>query len=234
MEQIRTVSTDYIIDRFKNDYDFESSSYNIPTLIEWIGNALLTLPLNKVLETRVTDNVMEPCINIDNYKGLLPCNLINVIHVRDYDTGIVFEATSNLFLRQDKSENFNNSEYTVSGDYIYTNVEDCNLEIIYTRIKLDEDNKPLIPDIEDVVNYVVRFLAKNIARKLSIRNLLSERWYIRLENQSHMAHMRARGAISAICIDEAENIGNEWNRLTRSRFHRKNSFRNLGKYPNNG
>lgn len=225
------VGIEYILDRFNRDYDFLEDAVNDSNIVEWIGDALMKMPENKILKHKITDGSnTSPVISISNYKGKLPCDYIAVVNVRDVDDHCVYDYATDLFLKHKEPHESTRRQYTISNDYIYVNVEECELEIAYLSIALDENNKPLIPNVEEVIDYICKFIAKIASRKLAIRGVLSNSWYKTFSGEYEMAKNKARSALQAVSIDEADNISNMWLSLTRSRHHRKTSFKNLGVY----
>lgn len=222
MQKANYVNTDHILDRFHSNYDFEDSIINKAPMIEWIGNCLLKLPEAYILITKVTDcnSENDPCIVIENFKGLLPCDFITLVGVRDADSEEQLKLSTDMFLLT-KNPYYNEGlgkEYTIQNNYIYTNFEEGNLNLTYKALPLDANKKPLIPDSEDVIDCVVKFLARQIAFKLWNLNLLSPDKFQFMSGEFEMALRRAKNSLKTPSVDMMYNIANERNRIAMTTY----------------
>lgn len=82
-------------------------------------------------------------IEIDNYRGLLPCNCIAINQVRD--------CKSNTYLRS-MTDNFNGNNnigeltFKTQGRVIFTSFKEGKIELSYKSIPVDDEGLPMIPD----------------------------------------------------------------------------------------
>ncbi len=79
-------------------------------------------------------------VDVVNYRAKLPCGLLRIDSVRTVD-GIYLKAMSSSF-----QGTLEDPAYKVKGDYLFTNIEECTLEIAYKSMPVDEDGYPLIMD----------------------------------------------------------------------------------------
>lgn len=84
-------------------------------------------------------------VEIKNYRGELPCDLISINQVRSKD--LYLRNTTDTFntLQSDRQE----QTFKVQGDVIFTSFKEGNIEVSYKSIPIDEEGFPLVID-----NYV--------------------------------------------------------------------------------
>lgn len=90
-----------------------------------------------------TDNCTE--VHIENYRGILPCNLISIDQVRKKDNGICLRAMTDNFNGthpEDKGE----LSFKTKNSVIFTSFKTGDIEVSYKTIPTDEEGLPLIPD----------------------------------------------------------------------------------------
>ena len=84
-------------------------------------------------------------VEIENFRGKLPCDLIIVNQVRDHNT---------QYCMRDMTDNFNGEpsrvasqpSFKTQGTIIYTSFCDGCVDISYKAINVDDDGLPLIPE----------------------------------------------------------------------------------------
>lgn len=88
-------------------------------------------------------------VEIDNYRGLLPCDLISINQVRTKREGICMRSMTDNFnghpLHNDHRDRGENT-FKTQGRIIYTSFKEGDIEISYKALPLDEEGYPLLPD----------------------------------------------------------------------------------------
>lgn len=79
------------------------------------------------------------CICINNYRAILPCDLVQIIQVKKDNQYLTHMSSSKFDRNKDLS-------YKTQGNIIYTSFKEGNIEIYYRAIPIDENGVPLIPD----------------------------------------------------------------------------------------
>jgi hypothetical protein len=82
------------------------------------------------------------CLEIEDYRALMPEDLIQIIQVKDTKSNRYLRSMSSSIYDSDKASN----TYKTQGNIIYTSFKDGNIEIYYRAIPIDENGAPLIPD----------------------------------------------------------------------------------------
>lgn len=88
-------------------------------------------------------------IEIRDYRGMLPCDLISINQVRTSRDGICMRSMTDNFNanpinngRLSRGEN----TFKTQGRIIYTSFKDGDIQISYKAIPVDEEGFPMIPD----------------------------------------------------------------------------------------
>lgn len=89
------------------------------------------------------DKVTTICI--DNFRGILPCDLIAINQVRLARNGVCMRAMTDSFNcahPEDKGE----LSFKTQGSVIFTSFKTGDIELSYKAIPTDDDGLPLLPD----------------------------------------------------------------------------------------
>ena len=122
-------------------------------------------------------------VEIKDFRGLLPCDLISIIQVKDLDTGICLRAMTDTFVPKppvngntppkDMLNNVNSPEgmyippmkkyneepsFKTQGRIIFTSFPEGQLEIAYKSIPVDDDGFPLLIDNETYLNALEAYI----------------------------------------------------------------------------
>lgn len=125
-------------------------------------------------------------VPIKDFRGLLPCDLISVIQVRDVETNVCLRAMADTFtpaLRPKPDERnhhrdlLNNMQgeyippanieveertFKTQGRFIFTSFPEGKVEIAYKAIPVDEDGFPLLIDDETYLNALESYIKKQV------------------------------------------------------------------------
>lgn len=188
--------------------------------LEWAGEAILEIGVRSQLLTKVTDSngdLGHPCpVDIEDYRGELPCGLVDVISVREYDTGTGMREATDLFqLSKNRIDESDIDEYTYSlnDNYIFTNFEEGKVEIAYTAYPTDENGWLLIPDNPAVIDAVKWYVIEKIDYKKFRTGKISQAAYQVSRQQAMWAKGTAETSLNTPSIDEMESLKNMMTRL---------------------
>lgn len=112
----------------------------LETLVDYTVDFLRIVGVPRMFTDRVA------LIEVNKYRGKLPCDWIETIQVRDTKTCECLRyATDTFHISNNKRKPYGNT-FTIQNNIIYTSVEDTIIEIAYRAIEVDENMFPLIPD----------------------------------------------------------------------------------------
>lgn len=86
-------------------------------------------------------------IKIENYRGILPDDLVDIIQVRTTTKPpIYYRYTTDTFHTSGNKSFASPFTYKQQGNLIYTSEEETEIEVAYSAMDVDECGLPLIPD----------------------------------------------------------------------------------------
>ena len=126
------------------------SSLSEEAIIRYTDEFIGILGLEGLYEDKIAT------IEIENYRGALPDDFIEILGVRSYLKDateeqlkhfkpIYYRATNDIFYKSTK-HHFTTPNYKITGKVIYTSVKSTVIQIAYKAIELDDCGMPLIPD----------------------------------------------------------------------------------------
>lgn len=222
---MKLVSSKEIISRVYRNLNLnEDIRFN--DVYEWIMEVihLINVPISNNFELRE--------IEIKNYKGELPCDLNKIVMLSIEGYGLKYKPNQYYYsyaITKDESQYPTNIQYTydVRFPYIHTNFEEGIILLEYTKLNLDEDGYPLVPDIESVKQAIFWYTLKMMIlggftpKAKGITFMFCE---------SQVSHYigQAKSQMRFPSIAEMENIGNERNKKIPMTNRYATAFRNLG------
>lgn len=175
-------------------------------------------------------------INIDNYRGVLPCNCLNVIQVRN-EFGVCYRySTDSFHMSQDKG-NLSPSAYArdnpdltykIQGDCIFTSEEKGKIEIAYNAVAVDNDGYPLIPDDESFIDALERYIKKERYNILFDNGKITQQSLQVAQQEYAFAVGQASNSLIMPTIDQMESLKNMWTSLIQRTREHKRGFNTLG------
>lgn len=195
-------------------------------------------------------------VDIKDFRGLLPCDLISIIQVKDLDSGICLRAMTDSFpkgmepkmpkpkhkdlLNNAQSFDINNTyippehrhfeepSFKTQGRIIFTSFPEGCVEIAYRGIPVDEDGFPLLIDNENYLAALEAFI------KLQVFTIKFDTGKINanvLQNAQQDYAFRAAelgSEFNSISYSEAEALSRFNNTLILNMRHFDNGFKDLG------
>lgn len=102
-------------------------------------------------------------IDIDNYRGALPCDFYKMIQVRKVGINnhyTIFRYSTDSFHMSDGKVDSFDLTYKLQGNVIFTSMKDGKIEIAYNAIALDKEGYPLIPDNSSFIKALELYIKK--------------------------------------------------------------------------
>jgi hypothetical protein len=196
--------------------------------IEWAGEAL------ELIGSVFTLKDSHTCIEIEDYKGKLPCDLYLIMGVREYDHKYPMRYTTDTFhsalVCQDINMNCAGSDltYSINQDYMFTSFQEGTVEMSYKAIPTDDMGYPLIPDdikfIQAVQFYILERLDYIGLRTGSVQQYIYEK--SSLERDWYIA--AAQNRRNLLSIDGMESLKNNWLRLIPKINQHSDNFKTAG------
>jgi len=98
-------------------------------------------------------------VKIENYRGLLPCDLYEIVQVKD-PRGFAYITHEGSFDIRNLPPRHPMLTYVVKGDVIFTSTKDIDVDVAYLAIKTDEMGFPVIPDNASYIRALELYIQK--------------------------------------------------------------------------
>lgn len=194
-------------------------------------------------------------VKIKDFRGLLPCDLISIIQVKDLSTGVCIRAMSDTFtpgLREKpkeleyKKDLLNNMKphkdfyippvrqyreepsFKVQGKIIYTSFPKGEVEIAYKAIPVDEDGFPLLIDNETYLNALEAYIKVKVFTVKFDTGKLTAGILGNAQTDYAWASHLLKSEMTMPSVSEMESITRMMNTLIKPVTQFNNGFKNLG------
>ena len=196
------------------------------------------------------DKIAE--IEIKDFRGLLPCDLISIIQVKDLDTGICLRAMTDTFTQglrskpievnahKDLLNNIQNeyipprNEYTEELSFktqsrvIFSSFQVGRVEVAYKAIPVDEDGFPFLIDNETYLNALEAYIKVKVFTVKFDTNNMSAGILSNAQTEYAWAARLLQSEMTTPSVSEMESITRYLNTLIKPVTHFDNGFKNLG------
>ena len=116
------------------------------------------------------DKITE--IDIKDFRGVLPCDLVSIIQVKDLRTGLCLRSMTDSFTPGMElhpkmygapcEPHFEEGAFKTQGRVIYTSFPEGKVEIAYKSIPVDEDGFPMVIDNENYLAALEAYIKKQV------------------------------------------------------------------------
>lgn len=195
-------------------------------------------------------------VNIKDFRGLLPCDLISIIQVKDVRTGICLRSMTDTFNKglypkptmdcsppKDPMNNARSPQelyippmpeyeeepsFKTQGRIIFTSFPEGEVEIAYKSIPIDEDGFPLIIDNETYLNALEAYIKlKVFTVKFDVGDITSGILGNAQTDYAWAAHL-LQSEMTLPSLSEMESLSRYLTTMIKPVTHFDNGFKNLG------
>lgn len=171
-------------------------------------------------------------IDINEYRGKLPCDFYEMIQVRTKsncnNTNMTFRYTTDTFHMSPDKPTKSDLTYQLQGDCIFTAVLDKGqIEISYYALPIDEEGFPLIPDNSSYIRALQAFIKREYFTILFDEGKINGAILQKAEQDYAWYVGQAQTDLIRPSIDQMQSISNLWNTLIHRDEHR-HAFLNEG------
>lgn len=231
------VSMEFLLGKVYRDngYDLELLYSDA---IEWVAEALDLIGADLQFENKVTNGQegMPSPIEIQGYRGTLPCDFHIGIQARDYEHNFPMRYNTDSFALSYLDPNASNTASQVKSSitygfkkgFIFTSFETGYVELSYWAFPTDDNGMPMIPDNTKVIQAVASYLRMKIDYKLWRSGRLNGQVYADSQTEWCWYVGAAANSMKMPSIDQMESIKNQWLRLIPSVNEHMYSFKYLG------
>jgi len=175
-------------------------------------------------------------IKLNNYKGLLPVNLINIrgIAYSDYecDGGVAMRYASNIYHTDIQNNRdcdvFQEYTYITQNNVITTSIKDGWINISYSELATDEFGYPLIPDNESFKVALEYYIIHRTLEGLWSMGKITDKVFQYYEQKRHYYSAQATNSMTIKNMDQMETMFNAINRMIIDVNPQETFYKNFG------
>lgn len=154
-------------------------------------------------------------VNIEEYRGKLPCDLEQVVQVRlkNNDNYQIFRASTDNFHFSNNKRDSYDLTYKLQGNCIFTSIKEGTIEVSYNAIAVDKEGYPMVPDNSIFIRALELYIKKQYFTILFDLNKLTPAVYNNTQQEYAWAVGQAQSELVRPTIDEMQAITNSLNTL---------------------
>ena len=154
----------------------------------------------------------EVDITIEDYRGLMPCDLVSIVQVKDKNTGFCLHSITDSFTP--KEDTFNKElTFKTQGNVILTSFRTGEITISYKALPVDETGIPLLIDNANFLKALELYIKKEKFSDLYDEGKIREGVMIKAERDYAWAVAQCEKEFIMPSISELQSITNMWNTL---------------------
>ena len=182
-------------------------------------------------------------VEIHEFRGLLPCDLISIQQVKDCKSGICLRSMTDNFPEAmiEPADHFHYApervgfnitrpelSFKTQGRIIYTNIKEGKVQVAYKAIPVDEDGFPLLLDNESYLDALEAYIAMKVIRNKFRQGKIPAAVYQDAQTEYGVAAKELLTEMTTPSVSEMQSITNMFNSLIPRVSEFYNGFKNMG------
>ena len=166
------------------------------------------------------------CVQIEDFRGELPCDLYEIVQVKD-PRGFAYIYHSGNFdnrLYPDQTPAFT---YFTKGNVIYTSTKDIPVEVAYHAFVVDEDGFPMVPDNGIFPRALELYIQKRYFTILFNNGKLNQNILANTQQEYAFYVGQAQADLVRPSLDQMESLKNMWTTLIPKVHKHADGFKTL-------
>lgn len=174
----------------------------------------------------------EENVEIRDYRGVLPCDLVRIIQVKELSSGICLAAMTDSFAPGlgDGLRNHTRccgKSFKTQGNIIYTSFPEGEVKIAYKSIPVDENHYPMIMDNDTYLAALEAFIKKNVFNIKYDQGKIPSDVYHNADKEYRVLAAQLKGELNLPSMSEMESISRYLTSSIKSVRSFDNGFRDL-------
>lgn len=174
----------------------------------------------------------EEAIHIENYRGVMPCDLISIIQVKDIKSGICLRSMTDNFLPSEDNLNIiygiKEMTFKTQGQIIFTSFREGDILISYKSIPVDKDGYPLLIDNAVFLKTLEAYIKKEVFTILFDMGKVAAAVLQNTQQQYAWLAGQLQSEFTIPSISEMESIKRSWCTLLQRTSSFNNGFKDNG------
>lgn len=203
---------------------------NFEAVIDYTLDFIQILGMPKIYVDKIAE------IKINEYRGELPCDLIEIIQTsfKCGETISPMRYSTNTFKNKYhciKSKDLTCNSihtYAVNNGYITTNEENGCIIMSYRGLAIDENNIPMIPDNPRILRALENYIKVKYYTILFENALIPQQILQNVQQEYAWSVGAAETELQKVSLDQIQNLSNIFNKLLPSTRGHYNFYNSIG------
>ena len=165
-------------------------------------------------------------VEIENWRGKLPCDLYEIVQVKD-PKGFAYISAEGSFGNRNHPEQYPAFTYRVKGDIIFTSTKSIDLLVSYLAIPTDDYGFPLIPENAAYVRALELYIQKRYFTILFNNGKINQNVLANTQQEYAFYVGQAQSDLIRPSLDQMESIKNMWTTLIPKMYKHADGFKTV-------
>ncbi len=176
----------------------------------------------------------EEVIHIENFRAILPCDLISINQIKECKTGVCLRSMTDNFMPRehyDKNVGYKVHQeltFKTQGQVLYVSFKTGDISISYKSIPVDKDGFPLLIDNPVFLKALEAYIKREAFTILFDMGKISSAVLQNTQQQYAFLAGQLQSEFTIPSISEMESIKNSWCTLIQRTSSFNDGFRNNG------
>lgn len=162
-------------------------------------------------------------VEIKDYRGKLPCDLVSIKQVRDTKDNLALKELDSTFF----NPNTKDKAFKTQNMIIFTTFKDGEVEIVYRAVPVDEEGYPMIIDNEKYKNALELYIKKDRFTKYFDNGKLHQNILQNVQQEYAWAAGQLESELKTPSMSQWENISQAHNKLIQKTGEFRKGFETL-------
>lgn len=169
----------------------------------------------------------EEILHIEDYRTILPCDLISINQIKDYKSDICLRSMTDSF-SSTKNNEYEEKTFKTQGNIIYTSFKTGDILVSYKSIPIDKDGLPLLIDNAVFLKTLELYIKREVFTILFDMGKIQSLVLQNIQQQYCWFAGQLQSEFTIPSISEMESIKRSWCTLLQRTSSFNDSFRNNG------
>ena len=176
----------------------------------------------------------EEVIHIENFRAILPCDLISINQIKECKTGVCLRSMTDNFMPRehyDKNVGYKVHQeltFKTQGQVLYVSFKTGDISISYKSIPVDKDGFPLLIDNPVFLKALEAYIKREVFTILFDMGKISPAVLQNTQQQYAFLAGQLQSEFTIPSISEMESIKNSWCTLIQRTSSFNDGFKNNG------
>lgn len=176
----------------------------------------------------------EEVIHIEEFRGILPCNLISINQIKECKSGLCMRSMTDNFMPKEYYTEKNSHKipqeltFKTQGQIIYTSFKTGDIIISYKSLPIDKDGFPLLIDNSIFLKALELYIKKEVFTILFDMGKIQGPVLQNIQQQYAWLAGQLNSEFTIPSISEMESIKRSWCTLIQRNTSFNDGFRNNG------